>query len=120
MLGIVLNLKLYFTENKTKALKINFLNTCVIVFLSLGPLVLAQSATVQGVLLDETNTPIENVNIAYDNNGVSSNINGFYSIEIPSDQEVVLQFSHVNYKKIQVPFRLKPNESVEFNPVLKI
>lgn len=119
MLGIVLNLKLYFTENKTKALKINFLNTCVIVFLSLGPLVLAQSATVQGVLLDETNTPIENVNIAYDNNGVSSNINGFYSIEIPSDQEVVLQFSHVNYKKIQVPFRLKPNESVEFNPVLK-
>ena len=119
MLGIVLNLKLYFTENKTKALKINFLNTCVIVFLSLGPLVLAQSATVQGVLLDETNTPIENVNIAYNNNGVSSNINGFYSIEIPSDQEIVLQFSHVNYKKTQVSFRLKPNESVEFNPVLK-
>ena len=118
MWGIVLNLKLYFTENKTKPLKIRFLNTCIVAFLSLGYFTLGQTSTVQGILLDDTNNPIENVNISYHSTGVSSNANGFYSIQIPSNETITLEFSHVNYKKIQVSFRLKPNERLEYNPVL--
>ena len=45
----------------------------------------AQKSTITGVILDELNNPIENVNIICDNKGTVSNNNGFYKIEIESN-----------------------------------
>ena len=81
---------------------------------------LAQTATLRGILLDELNTPIENANISANNVGTTSNSNGFYSLKIPANKEVSLVFSHVSHKSVRVVFKLKNGQEFEFNPILKI
>ncbi|MDG1778695.1 MAG: TonB-dependent receptor plug domain-containing protein [Flavobacteriaceae bacterium] len=81
--------------------------------------VFAQTATLRGVLLDEENKPIENATIRANNLGTISNVNGFYLLEIPSNQNVEVEFSHVNHKFVRAVFKLKNGQEFEFNPVLK-
>lgn len=81
---------------------------------------LAQTATLRGILLDELNTPIENANISANNVGTTSNSNGFYSLKIPANKEVSVVFSHVSHKSVRVIFNLKNGQEFEFNPILKI
>lgn len=78
-----------------------------------------QSATIRGVVLDDQNTPIPGVSISYDNEGTTTNNNGFYAIDIPSGKDVILNFTYVGFKKITQPFNLSINADVEFNPILK-
>ena len=95
----------------------------ILVFLSfvLLPLFgLAQTATIKGIVLDEFNQPIENVNIVAGSNGTTTNSNGFYIIKILANQEVTIQFSHLNHKNVTATFNLKNGEEFEFNPVMKI
>lgn len=81
---------------------------------------LAQTATLRGILLNELNTPIENANISANNVGTTSNSNGFYSLKIPANKEVSVVFSHVSHKSVRVVFKLKNGQEFEFNPILKI
>jgi len=81
---------------------------------------LAQSATVKGVILDEFNQPIEGVNISSTSNGTQTNENGFYTIDIKSDETITLTFSHVSHKNIVATFSLNDGEQLEFNPVMKV
>ena len=78
----------------------------------------AQTATVKGVILDDNNRPISNVNVS--NLGVStqSNENGFYRILVPSNQKLTVVFSHVSLKRASITLILKPNEDYEFNLVM--
>ncbi len=78
----------------------------------------SQTATVKGVILDENNLPVQNVNIKANADGTTTNSAGFYEIEIPANQEVTLEFTHITYKKITIPFKLKNGETFEFNPVM--
>lgn len=78
----------------------------------------SQTATVKGVILDESNLPISNVNVKANSNGTVTNINGFYEIEIPANQETTIEFTHLSLKKIVIPFNLKNGETFEFNPVM--
>ncbi|GAA4281777.1 carboxypeptidase-like regulatory domain-containing protein [Gaetbulibacter aestuarii] len=80
----------------------------------------AQTATVKGIILDENNNPVSDVSITTATSGTQSNVNGFYLIQIPSDQAVKLKFSHISLKNIEVSFELKNGEIMEFNPVMKI
>ncbi|WP_347926349.1 carboxypeptidase-like regulatory domain-containing protein [Pontimicrobium sp. SW4] len=116
MLEIALHLKQHFLENKD-LLKINsFLLLTLFVLL---PLIgFSQTATLKGVILDKNNFPIPNVNIKANNNGTISNENGFYLIKIEANKDVVVEFTHLNFKKIVATFNLKNGESLEFNPVL--
>lgn len=82
--------------------------------------VIAQKATIRGIILDETNNPLSGVNVTYGDQGTISDFNGFYLLEIPADQEVVVSFSHVGHKNAKLRFNLSPNEDYELNPVLKI
>ena len=59
---------------------------------------MAQTATLRGVLLDELNNPIENATISANLNGTISNSNGFYILEIPSNKDINVEFSHINHK----------------------
>jgi hypothetical protein len=67
----------------------------------IGLLSFSQSATIRGVILDENNYPISEVNIkASTGEGIATNINGFYELKISSGQEVSVEFTHISHKRI--------------------
>lgn len=101
-------------------MKTNYLHLFFVIFLMGQFQMLAQTATLRGILLDELNTPIENANISANNVGTTSNSNGFYSLKIPANKEVSVVFSHVSHKSVRVIFNLKNGQEFEFNPILKI
>ena len=41
---------------------------------------------------------------------------GFYLLKIRSNQDVLVEFSHISHKKIESTFNLKNGETYEFNP----
>nr|WP_042492032.1 carboxypeptidase-like regulatory domain-containing protein [Aequorivita sublithincola] len=78
----------------------------------------AQKAVIKGIILDENNVPVSGTNVTYKDSGTISDFNGFYLLEIPSNEDVVISFSHVSHKKIQITVNLSPNEDYELNPVM--
>jgi len=94
-------------------------NNCLFFFFCLCSLVtFAQKARVKGVILDEMQNPIEQVTVKGLDKVVFTNANGFYTLEIPAQQKVMLVFSHPTFKNSSVTVELKPNEDFELNPVL--
>ena len=87
-------------------------------FLSIIFVGYSQTATIKGIILDENNTPIPNVNIKANTKGTVSNNNGFYILEIPANKDVSIEFTHLSHKKIVSIFNLKNGEDYEFNPVM--
>ena len=81
--------------------------------------IFAQMAKIQGVILDENNKPVENVNIRFSTISTTSNENGYYTLNVPANKKIVLVFSHTTLKKATQTIELKPNENFEFNIVLK-
>ena len=80
----------------------------------------SQTATIKGIILDNNNLPISNVNIKAGTTGTVTNDNGFYLLKIRSNQDVLVEFSHISHKKIESTFNLKNGETYEFNPVMSI
>ncbi|MFH6768996.1 carboxypeptidase-like regulatory domain-containing protein [Gaetbulibacter aquiaggeris] len=80
----------------------------------------SQTATIKGIILDSNNLPISNVNIKTGTTGTVTNDNGFYLLKIQSNQDVVVEFTHISHKKIESTFNLKNGETFEFNPVMSI
>jgi hypothetical protein len=78
----------------------------------------AQTARVKGIILDESNRPVEEVNVAYEGKNTKSNANGYYELTVPANKKIQLVFTHVSLKKNTVTLELKPNEDYEFNLVL--
>jgi hypothetical protein len=104
---------------KTKYLKrLDFLLLLSLLFSVLS---FSQTATVRGVILDENNKPINDVNIiAITGEGTASNENGFYELRIPFGIEVTIAYSHIGHKRVEAKFNLKNGQEIEFNPVMKI
>ncbi|WP_273566448.1 TonB-dependent receptor [Maribacter halichondriae] len=99
-----------------KCFKIIFLiiNLCAFNIIS------AQTATITGVVLNEENAPLRNVNITSGAKGASTDTNGFYVLEIVPDQETTITFSHLGHKDVILEnLLLTTNETYEFNPVMK-
>ncbi|MFD1615126.1 TonB-dependent receptor [Gelatiniphilus marinus] len=78
----------------------------------------SQTATLKGIILNHDNTPIYKVNIKTGSVGTTTNENGFYSLKIPANQDITVEFSHLVYKKIIITFNLKNGEIHEFYPVM--
>lgn len=78
----------------------------------------AQKAVIKGIILDENNIPVSGANVTYKDSGTITDFNGFYLLEIPSNEDVTITFSHVSHKKVQVTVNLSPNEDYELNPVM--
>ena len=89
-----------------------------IVLFLISNVVFSQTAIVSGVILDDTNTPIENVTITFGNEGTKTSKDGDFTLQIPANKKITLTFSHISYKQVVQTFNLKENESYEFNPVL--
>lgn len=95
---------------KVKALLVFFLCNLFPVF--------GQVARVKGVILDQSNNPVDNVSITCQDKSTTSNPNGFYQLSVPANKSVSVVFSHVSFKKATTVLTLKPNEDYEFNLVL--
>lgn len=81
----------------------------------------AQIATITGVVLDEDNKPLKSVNISSGFAGTFSDSDGFYVLQITSDTETTITFSHLGHKNVVIEnLVLTNNETFEFNPVMKI
>ncbi|MBC2846805.1 TonB-dependent receptor [Winogradskyella flava] len=81
----------------------------------------SQTAIIRGVILDESNQPIKDINIkASTGEGTTTNENGFYELKIPSDLEVTIEFSHVGHKRVVQKFQLKNGQELEYNPVMLV
>lgn len=79
-----------------------------------------QSASITGIVLDEENNPISKVNITTPDSGTFSDENGFYLLELISDRETKITFSHLGLKNVIVEnLILNTNEIFEFNPIMK-
>ena len=98
-------------------MKAKQLLTTILFFLILN-LSFAQNATIKGIILNEKNQPIENVNIKTETNGTKTNANGFFIINIPINKDITLDFTHISHKKVVSTFNLKNGEEFEFNPVM--
>ncbi|MFP2994453.1 TonB-dependent receptor [Spongiivirga sp. MCCC 1A20706] len=80
----------------------------------------AQTATVRGIVLDEKNKPLANVNIQLSGEGATTNENGFYLFKIPSNQDVIITFSHIGHENVQTRINLKTGEEIELNIVMRV
>lgn len=91
-----------------------------LLFLAFSSMVSAQNSTakVAGVVLDENNQPVENVNVSYQTKTSTTDKNGFYQIVVPANQKVVLVFTHTSLKSITVTLQLKPNEEFEYHVMM--
>ncbi|WP_310991691.1 TonB-dependent receptor [Aequorivita marina] len=98
-------------------MKTTKLSLTLLLFL-FATVVFAQKSVIKGIILDENDIPVAGANVLYNNAGTISDFNGFYLLEIPSDQDVTITFSHVSHKKVQVTVNLSPNEDYELNPVM--
>lgn len=80
--------------------------------------VFSQKGKLQGFILDDKKQPINDVNVAIQGLTSQTNIKGFYSLLIPSNEKVTVVFSHISFKKATLVLTVAPNEVVDFNLVL--
>lgn len=92
-----------------------FLILCFITFFGFS-----QTATVKGIILDDSQLPIYDVNIKAGANGTTTNENGFYLLKIPANTDVTIEFTHLSFKRIVITVNLKNGQEYEFNPVMKL
>lgn len=91
---------------------------CAIAFCLYLPIT-AQTGVIRGIVLNENQQPIANVNIKAETHGASTNENGFFILKVPAHKTVTLTFSHLSYQPVTATFKLKNGQELEFNPVLK-
>ncbi|MEZ4875444.1 MAG: carboxypeptidase-like regulatory domain-containing protein [Flavobacteriaceae bacterium] len=99
---------------KTLHLPLLLLFFCITTFVS------AQTATIKGIVFDETQKPLPGVSVSYEDKGTLTDNNGVYVLEIPANREVLITFSYLGYKNIKLPITLTTNEDYEFHPQMPV
>ena len=68
--------------------------------------VLGYSQTINGHITDEQNNslPAVNISILNQSNGVSSDIDGKYTLEIPANRSVVITYSFIGFQTEKIRF----------------
>ncbi len=83
-------------------------------------LLTAQSAAITGIILDEENRPLSNVSITAGTAGTISDSTGYYLLELKSDSEITIIFSHLGHERVELRgLILTTNQVFAFNPVMK-
>ncbi|MDT0540777.1 TonB-dependent receptor plug domain-containing protein [Croceitalea sp. P059] len=81
----------------------------------------SQTASITGIVLDENNLPLENVNISSKTSGTTTKSDGTYLLQITADTKNTITFSHIGHNNIVLEdIILNTNETFEFNPVMKV
>lgn len=89
-----------------------------VLFLLVSGWVLAQNATVYGVVTDEKGKPLEAVNISVlgYSGGTSSNAKGEFELTVPANKAVKIAFAFLGYERVAIPVKLKPGERISLSP----
>ena len=95
-----------------------FLFTLLFFTISIIAIAQNQTAKVAGIVLDESNKPIEGVNVSYQTKSATTDVNGFYELTVPANQKIILVFTHTALKSITVPILLKPGEKFEYHVMM--
>ena len=91
----------------------------VLAFLWISVAMFAQTAVVTGVVFDELQQPLPNVNITTKSEGTVTDSTGFFTLEVTADQSVTITFSHIGHEQIVLKdIILTTNERYWFNPVM--
>lgn len=91
----------------------------LIAFYFISLIGLAQTARVNGLIFDQSQSPLKDVNISSSESGTTSNQNGYYNLVIPANQTITIKLTYIGFKPITVQVNLKPNSVKELNFVLK-
>ncbi len=79
-----------------------------------------QKVRVKGVILDEFNQPLPNVNVSIDDKtGTITDESGFYLIEMLANTNQIITFSHISHKTAKLKLNLKPYEEFVHNFVMQ-
>lgn len=82
----------------------------------------AQNATVKGrILVNELKTPIEDVQVSVEGTAIEpvfSDKEGYYSLTVPANKEIIVVFSNLSYKTGKKKLKLKEGEERTINPFL--
>ena len=87
---------------------------CVLIFGSS----LAQQAIVRGIIINNNQVPIQNATVTSGSNGTTSNENGFYSLQVQSNKDILVIFQHIGYQNSTIKLQLEQGEIYELNPVI--
>lgn len=85
----------------------------IFLFLLFSSFLSAQTATVAGVILDEFNNPVENVNVSFGNVATKTDAKGFYTLTVPANKRITIFFSHVSHNQGNATIQLSPGEKYE-------
>ncbi|GAK96320.1 putative ferric aerobactin receptor [Nonlabens tegetincola] len=92
------------------------------VFLLLSLLSFSQNATITGVILNEKNLPVGDINVSITGTSIgnATDNSGFYKIIVPANELLELKFSAIGYETIIIKnLKLANNQIFELNPVIK-
>ncbi len=96
-------------------------NFLLLICLLAGSALFAQNTVIQGIVLDENNNPIAdvNINVTGTTMGTSTDETGFYSLSIPANKKITIVFSSISFKSaILKDIEISDQSLFEFNPVL--
>jgi hypothetical protein len=79
-----------------------------------------QNATIFGKITDENSLPVPNINILVAGlpSGSSSDKNGHFEINVPSNKKITLTFTCVGFESFSLDIQLKPMERKEMNRIM--
>ena len=103
-------------------MKLNIISIWLLIFCVIPSFVIAQTATVRGIVFDTNQQiiPGVSVQVLHSELGTATDKNGAYLLEIPARQEVTIQFSYIGMQDVRATMTLEPNADYEFHPVLKV
>jgi len=80
-----------------------------------------QNATLSGILLDGDGKPVSDVAVGIPGTSyaTTTDINGAYSLEIPSDKEVMIVFRHISFEPQSRTLVAVPGERLKFDSQLR-
>jgi hypothetical protein len=95
--------------------------TTLVIFIFLAEAVLAQQASVSGIVKGVENQPLQFVNIAVKGTtaGVTTGKDGRFELPVPANQHVVILFSYIGYETDSIPVILKENERQKLDHTLQ-
>ncbi len=75
----------------------------------------SQTAQIKGVVLNEQDSPVQNVLVQTQNQQVYTNANGFYFLEVSPAEQITIKFQAEAYQTVTYTESLKENQSFELN-----
>ena len=78
----------------------------------------AQTGIVKGKIQNIENEALSNVSITYQNKGTSTDLQGFYELEVPLGKDIILVFSHVSHEVISKKINVQKGEILHLNITL--